>query len=461
MQASPAPARGNNQSQQPPVARQGSSRARSRASDARYRRLIPDLRPGEKVVTIERRHPIVLLGKLIGPVLLTLFWLVGLFFVLPLLSGPAPDPLLSPNSGPPPWLRTLLLVAWFCLPLVLLLWASFILLAWSGQWTAITTHRLILMDKVLFLRETRREAPLAKVQNVVADYPNALGMSLDFGNLSVDTAGVGVLVSKDLPHPKTLRESIFAQQAALKATEASPDERRKAAIESILLGGSPVQSGAGPSKQARQPAVPTNVSTYSVFDMIFPFSPRRDGTGVIWHKHWFFLLRGVAWPVLLFGTALTGWLIALVSGERQGITTVESIMGWAALILFPICTFWALWKWEDWRNDLYKLDHERVYHIESLPFGLREQSKETLVTRITDVSYIVPSLLANLLNYGDVVIKTPGESTEFIFSKIPCPREVQQEIMTRLDEYRLKESAGVDREIEAWIRTYHDVTGKP
>jgi len=317
------------------------------------------------------------------------------------------------------------------------------------------------MDKVLFLRETRREAPLAKVQNVVADYPNALGMSLDFGNLSVDTAGVGVLVANDLPHPKMLRESIFAQQAVLKSTQKSPEERRKAAIEGILLGGSPAQSPTPTPRQPSQPSAPANPSPYGIFDTIFPFSPRRDGTGVIWHKHWFFLLRGVAWPVLLFGAALFGWLIALASGEREGITTIESIMGWAVVLLFPVCTFWALWKWEDWRNDLYKLDHERVYHIESLPFGLREQSKETLVTRITDVSYIVPSLLANALNYGDVLIKTPGEATEFIFSRIPRPREVQQEIMTRLDEYRLKENAGVDNEIEAWIKTYHDVTGKP
>ncbi len=456
-----APIKGSYPAQQTLASRQRGNWSTSRGVEARHRRLIPDLRPGEKVVTVERRHPVVLVGKLVGPALLALLWFAGNFFVLPLLGGPAPDPLLGPNNSPPAWLRTLLLVGWFSLPLVPALWASFILLAWSGQWTAITTHRLILMEKVLFLRETRREAPLARVQNVVADYPNALGMSLDFGNLSVDTAGVGVLVSKDLPHPKALRESIFTQQAALKATQVSPDERRKAAIEGILLGGSQVQSGTGPSKPARQPPAPTNVSTYGLFDMVFPFSPQRDGSGVVWHKHWFFLLRGVIWPVLLFGTAFSGWLIALFSGERQGITTIESIMGWAALLLFPICTFWALWKWEDWRNDLYKLDHERVYHIESLPFGLREQSKETLVTRITDVTYIVPSLVANMLNYGDVVIKTPGESTEFIFSKIPCPREVQQEIMTRLDEYRLKESAGVDREIEAWIRTYHDVTGKP
>src|SRR5207253_5479107 len=120
---------------------------------------------------------------------------------------------------------------------------------------------------------------------------------------------------------------------------------------------------------------------------------------------------------------------------------VPSALGWLMVGLVPVCLLWALYNWEDWRNDLYRLDRERVYDIESLPFGLRERSKETLVTRITDVTYQVSGPVAHLLNYGDVVIKTAGEATEFTFNGIPCPREVQQEIMDRVEEYRLKSSA--------------------
>ena len=124
----------------------------------------------------------------------------------------------------------------------------------------------------------------------------------------------------------------------------------------------------------------------------------------------------------------------------------------------PVCFAWALWNWEDWRNDTYRLDGERLSHVESLPFGMREQSKETLISRVSDVMYLVPGPLANLLDYGDVVIKTPGEATEFVFAGVPCPREVQQEIMDRVDDHRRAGAAGTDREIAAWLRTYHDVT---
>jgi hypothetical protein len=124
---------------------------------------------------------------------------------------------------------------------------------------------------------------------------------------------------------------------------------------------------------------------------------------------------------------------------------------------FPPLGVWALWCFEDWRNDLYVIDAERVYHVESLPLGLREQWKETLISRVTDVTYTIPGPLANLLGFGDVLIKTPGEATEFRFAGIDNPREVHAEIMSRVDAHRLGESAGMDGEIEGWLRAWHEV----
>jgi hypothetical protein len=146
-----------------------------------------------------------------------------------------------------------------------------------------------------------------------------------------------------------------------------------------------------------------------------------------------------------------------VTGVLAALNPLNDILGWVALLLLPVCLVWAVWSWEDWRNDLYRLDKERVYHVESLPFGLREESTETLVSRITDVSYSVPGPLSHLLNFGNVLIKTPGESSEIVFKGIPRPREVQGEIMARVDEHRLKDQADMEGEIEAWIKAYDDV----
>src|SRR5207237_10287967 len=90
--------------------------------------------------------------------------------------------------------------------------------------------------------ETRREAPIMKSQNVVAEYPNTLALALDFGDLKVDTAGIGLLVYNGLPSPRVVREAIFAQQAALSANEPPPEDRRKAAIVNIMQGVDPSSS---------------------------------------------------------------------------------------------------------------------------------------------------------------------------------------------------------------------------
>lgn len=436
---------------------------------SRYSHLIHDLRPGEAVVVLQRRHISVLMTQLALPVLLLGGWMVGLFFVLPFVAGLQADPLLAGGFGgptAPAWVPPALTVLYFALAGLLLLWAGFFFMEWKDDWVALTTRRIIVMDKTFLIRETRREVPISKVQNIVADYPRVLSMSLDFGDLTVDTAGVGVLKFTDMPHPRSMREAIFAQQAALKANQPPPEDRRRAAIRNLLHGADPLShsretppngSPRLPGRGETQLMDASLISGYGQFNKLFPFRPQRTAGSVTWHKHWVLLLRGLLLPALIYAVALALWFGLRVSGILAAVDVLDTVVGWTAVLLLPVCGAWAVWNWEDWRNDLYRLDHERLYHIESLPFGLREESKETMVNRITDVSYTVPSPLAHLLNFGNVAIKTPGESTEFMFRGIPHPREVQGEIMARLDEHRLKDNAGMDREIEAWIKAYDDV----
>ena len=429
----------------------------------RYERVIPDLRPGEKVVMLRREHRAALMRKLGWPFLLLFAWLISLIWVLPFIASLQPGPLDPPAEGLRAWLPALLWLAWMALAAGLVLWASYIVLDWSDDWIAVTNQRVIIMDKALFFRETRREVPIGKVQNAVAEYHNSLGMALDFGDIKIDTAGLGVLSFRNLPGPRTMREAIFAQQTAARASQPSAEERRRAAVLGIMRGEVPPPStpaGTVPSAASSKPSTPAPAGVRSLLAAAFPFSPERGQSSITWHKHWVFLVRGLFWPVLVW------WLVALacflsvafgssVEGGQPGPLTAA--LGWALVLLAPVCLLWAAWNWEDWRNDLYRLDRERVYDIEALPFGLREQSKETLITRVTDVTYVVPGPLAHLLDYGNVVIKTPGEATEFSFTGVPCPREVQREIIDRVEEYRQKASASADKEIEAWLKTYHDV----
>jgi hypothetical protein len=434
-----------------------SSQAALPTASSRYRRTIPDLRAGEVVVVLQHRHPVTVLYSLALPVLLLSLWAASALLVIPFLAGLQVDPLLAANPLPT-WLAPLLWTAWLGAAIMLLCWCAYRLLDWREDWIALTTRRVIVMNKTLFLRETRRECPIGQVQNVVAEFPSPTSMAFDFGDLKIDTAGVGTLSFSDLPHPKLMREAIFKQQELTLSHQPPPEDLRRAAVRSLILGQDPAVPNSGARQQVeRNQSRASYVSGYGLFNSLFPFAPQREGASVTWHKHWSYLLRGLLVPVLLYAASLAAWFGSLFLWERGIDGTAQIIAGWLAVGLFPVCAVWAIWKWEDWRNDLYRLDHERVYHIESLPFGLREQSQETLINRISDVMYDVPGPLANLLDYGNVVITTPGEATEFDFKGIPCPREVQQEIMERVDLFRQKSAAGSDKEIEAWLKAYHDV----
>src|SRR5436190_7116762 len=394
-----------------------SSNVGAAPNPSRYRRQIPDLRAGESVVLLQRQHPFVLVRKLAVPGLLLVLWLVASVFALPLIGRLQPDPLGPPAEGIAAWLPSSLYLGWLGLAAVLVLWAAYRVLDWTDDWVALTNRRLIIMDKTPFLRESRREAPISRVQNVTAEYPHGMGVALDFGDLKVDTAGIGVLMFGNLPHPKTMREAIFAQQTAMNAAQPSPEAQRKAIARSIILGTDPAvheqvtPPGGMPAVPSRGTPVPQpQTSGYNMLNVILPLRPQRDGDMVTWHMHWIFLVRGLAWPFIVIVLVMAGWFASISQGQSGQFGSVPVILGWLAVVLVPLCLLWALWNWADWRNDLYRLDRERIYDIERLPFGLREQSTQPMVTRVTDGPYVVPGPMANLLNYGDVVLRTPGEA---------------------------------------------------
>jgi len=439
-------------------------RAAGGVDPRRFARTIPDLRPGEAVVALLHRHPLTLLSAFAPVTLVLALWAASALVVVPFLQSLRVDPLLSTNP-PPSWVAPVLWSAWLGFAFLLLCRFAYVLLDWRQDWMALTTRRLIIMNKSLFVREERRECPIGKVQNVIAEFPNPIGMAFDFGDLSVDTAGAGTLTFKDLPHPALIREAIFKQQEILRSKQPAAEDLRRAALRSIVLEQDPLDevstqdgSGSGLDDSIGEPrtgAAP--VSGYGLFHSFFPIAPQRDGARVTWRKHWSCLVRGLIRPMAVYLLIFAAWLLVPTAILHDPAGPAGRTLSWFVLAAFPFCAGWTIWNWEDWRSDLYKLDHERVYHIESLPFGLREQSMETLIGRVSDVMYVVPGPLANLLNYGDVIIQTPGEATQFKFKSIGCPREVQQEIMERVDQYRRKNATGTDREIEAWIRAYHDV----
>jgi hypothetical protein len=212
-----------------------------------------------------------------------------------------------------------------------------------------------------------------------------------------------------------------------------------------------------PPPPGRDDTMGVNTPTgYSLFNQLFPFRPLRMGTSVIWHKHWWFLLRAELWPValvLIFElTNLAATVVFnLLGAESNPVTPVLAFLRpFIWLLALPI----ALWQWEDWRNDYYEVREDRLIDRDALPLGLYDETKETELRRITDVRTRQRNPLSKLLQYGDIVAKTPGENTQFTFEGVPHPNAVLSEIMDRIDLLREREQAQQAREMQEWLRSY-------
>jgi hypothetical protein len=124
--------------------------------------------------------------------------------------------------------------------------------------------------------------------------------------------------------------------------------------------------------------------------------------------------------------------------------------------------FLIWYRYEDWRNDIYQLTDERIIDVERLPLGLREERREASLSMIQDIGYEIPGPIANLLDYGNVVIETASREAVFTFSWVHQPRRVQEEVFARMDAYREREKQG-QRERRAaelldWFGTYADLS---
>jgi membrane protein YdbS with pleckstrin-like domain len=136
---------------------------------------------------------------------------------------------------------------------------------------------------------------------------------------------------------------------------------------------------------------------------------------------------------------------------------------WTVLLLGVAVGLFLIWyRYEDWRNDIYQLTDERIIDVERLPLGLREERREASLSMIQDIGYEIPGPIANLLDYGNVVIETASREAVFTFSWVHHPRRVQEEVFARMDAYRERQKQG-QRERRAdelldWFGTYADLS---
>ncbi len=299
-------------------------------------------------------------------------------------------------------------------PWFLLLGGGGVILAWCELFLRhMTLYRVTdytAMKRFFNWRTFKREQdelPLDQIKSVQTNIKGLLRKMLKIGDLFIQTPGRG-LAFRNIDHPEELQKTLMALKTGrVEEGEGEKRERFRALVRENLRG----------------QESPGYTGSFSVL--------RKDREkGRIFRKSGVVLAAQLFLPagvfLLSFGVEILGagdfpWGVLLVL--------------WAFRLALA---FRILWLYLDWHNDVYKIELPYIWDIERKPFASREEKTQTDLMAVLNVRVSQKGLLRLLLNYGDVIIETPGDSGTLEFFSVARPGEVQSEIF-RLREQLIKQ----------------------
>ena len=402
------------------------------------------LNPGEVIYFIARRHTIRLIQALVGPVLFAT--LPTFLFFWAFLTG----------ATTPAAVGGVLFVG-------VLLWGTWNVIDWSNDYYILTSQRVIWLEKVIGLYDSRQEAPLSTILSVgiAADM---LGRSFDYGSVTVRTF-VGKIVFDYVTHPDEAAAIIREHWERSKegGVRAQKEAMKNALRSKLGLTVHPKEEDTAPI----QPVVtqPQKVSALRVvLSNMFKLRVEESGT-VTYHKHWFVLFlqlwKPLAFVVGFFGLMVTRAVTLARSPDQalvrvvDGAWTIDTTMVGLPIIMIPFVG-WLIWEYVDWKNDIFQVTPDEILDIDKKPLGTEERRAAPL-DNILSTEYKRLGLAGYMLNFGTVYISVGG--TQLAFEDVLDPAGVQSDIDLRRTarlEKKQEESAARDRErMATWIAAYH------
>ncbi|MFZ5878957.1 MAG: cyclic nucleotide-binding domain-containing protein [Chloroflexota bacterium] len=407
------------------------------------------LRPKEVVYFLARKHIVLLYQALVAPAL-TLLLPIGLA-ALSLLTGAV-----SP-------------VAVAVVLLVLDMgWAGWRALDWSNDYYVVTNERVVWLEKVVGIYDSRQEAPLSTILSVSVE-TDPWGRIMDYGNVVVRTF-VGQIPFNYVTQPGQAARVIEEYWDRTKQVAVSTEkEAMKNAIRK-RLGLAPVEqppaapAPAAPSAPAKPPSKSRGLFLKALGASTFKLR-YETGDTVIYRKHWVVLWQQAWQPFLLLLLTIMFWighivsvafdpLSALFTMTAEGVQ-VDTLFASLPFLMIPL-SIWLGWQVVDWSNDIFQVTPDQIIDIDRKPFG-GEERRAAQLESILSTQYKREGLLSNVFNFGTVYITVGG--TELAFEDVMDPATVQSDIDRRrmartakTNEARI--AAERDRMAE-WLASYH------
>ncbi len=405
------------------------------------------LRPDEVIYFLARKHAIVLYQKLVWPfvgLVVPLFFFYGWFYIARFV---------------------IVAIAAALSLLAVILWAIWVAIDWGNDYYIVTNQRVVWLEKVVGIYDSRQESPLSTVLSVGVE-ANQFGRILDYGDVIVRTF-VGKILFNNVDHPAQAARMIEEYwQRTREAAVGMEKDAMKNAIRKRL--GIPVPVPAKPPADSVKPAAaPPRRGAWAILKFLGAETLKlrfESGDTVTYRKHWVVLIMQ-AW------IAVTGTLAALVLfiyrlGQLafdplqafisfQGGLTVDAWAGALFIALLPLLG-WLAFEIADWSNDKFEVTAEQIIDLDKKPFGTETRNAAQLDS-ILGTEYKRIGILGNIFNYGTVYITVGG--SKFAFEDVIDPAAVQSDIdRRRMARITKKTEASVSAERERmadWLATYH------
>lgn len=392
------------------------------------------LSTNEVIYFLARKHLILLVRNLLLPavLLIPVFGLLALAFLF--------------NSA------TLGLVGGFLL-VIDLAWGLWRWVDWGNDYYIVTNQRVIWLEKVIALYDSRTEAGIGTILSVSTE-TQYLGRLLDYGTVVVRTY-TGQIRMTYVHHPKQAAAMIEeylnrAKEVGRKTDEETMKQAIRAKLGFKKPDSLPAQPTAPATAKAAKPVkTPSPLATWwkNAFRM-----RTEDGNTITYHKHIYGFFRDAA-PYALGIIALFSLMLIW-----PFILDFSLPLWLGSLFIFVITIMFGfiIYEYVDWINDIYQVTVDQIIDVSRKPFGT-EDRKAAPLENILSTEYKRNGILGLLLNFGTVYIMVGG--AQFNFDDVSDPPSVQQDIVRRqqgrIQKKRETETSSERERMSEWLAMYH------
>jgi hypothetical protein len=347
-----------------------------------------------------------------------------------------------------------------------ILWVIWYVIDWENDYYIVTNQRVVWLEKVIAIYESRQESPLHTILSVAVE-TTQLGRILDYGDVIVRT-WVGRIPFNEVSHPEQAQHMIeeYWQRTKEQAVGLEKEEMKNAIRRRL---GIPVPATPKPVfavPVAKAPELKKGrVSLLRLLGAGTLKLRYEAGESVFYRKHWFVLIQQALMPLLgiIAAFVLFVWrqvrlfelpeeaLIRSVNGAL----TVDAYSLAILIALVPLLG-WLIYEVMDWSNDQYQVTPEQIVDLDKKPFGTQSRNAAQL-ENILGTEYQRIGILGEIFNYGTVYITVGG--SKLAFENVIDPASVQSDIDRRREARQAKQAAAkvaAERERMAeWLATYH------